>query len=42
MGAGKTPEQWDELTDKWKGAHGNGNGHGPSLSIEVARAVSHA
>jgi DNA (cytosine-5)-methyltransferase 1 len=37
MGAGKTPEAWDEWTEKMKAGHANGNGHGPSLSIEVAR-----
>ena len=37
MGAGKTIEDWDSWTDEMKARHGNGNGHGPSLSIEVAR-----
>jgi hypothetical protein len=37
MGAGKTPEQWDEWTAKMRAKHGNGNGHGPSLSIEAQR-----
>ena len=37
MGAGKTVEAWDTWTDEMKAKHGNGNGHGPSLSIEVAR-----
>jgi DNA (cytosine-5)-methyltransferase 1 len=37
MGAGKTPEQWDEWTARMRAKHGNGNGHGPSLSIEAAR-----
>ena len=39
MGAGKTPEQWDEWTDKMREAHANGNGHGPSLSIEALRLL---
>lgn len=37
MGAGKSVEAWDAWTDEMKAKHGNGNGHGPSLSIEVAR-----
>jgi hypothetical protein len=37
MGAGKTPEQWDEWTAKMRAKHGNGNGHGASLHIEAAR-----
>jgi len=37
MGVGKTVEEWDTWTDEMKAKHGNGNGHGPSLSIEVAR-----
>ena len=37
MGRGKTPEEWDSWTDEMKGRHGNGNGHGPSLAIEIAR-----
>jgi hypothetical protein len=39
MGAGKTVEEWDTWTDEMKAKHGNGNGHGPSLSIEVARLL---
>jgi len=39
MGAGKTVEAWDTWTDEMKAKHGNGNGHGPSLSIEVARLL---
>lgn len=39
MGAGKTPQAWDEWTAKMKAAHGNGNGHGPSLSIEALRLL---
>jgi len=37
MGAGKTPEAWDEWTAKTKEKHQNGNGHGPSLNIEMLR-----
>ena len=39
MGAGKTVEAWDTWTDEMKAKHGNSNGHGPSLSIEVARLL---
>lgn len=43
MGAGKTPEQWDEWTDDLKSrGYGNGNGHGNSLSVEVLRAEGEA
>jgi hypothetical protein len=34
MGAGKTPDEWQELKDKWQ-AKFNNNGHGNSLAIEV-------
>lgn len=37
MGEGKTPDAWDEWTDRMKGRHGNGNGHGKSLAIEAQR-----
>ena len=37
MGAGKTVDDWDAWTDKMRGAHGNGNGHGKSLAIEAQR-----
>lgn len=37
MGEGKTVERWDEWTDAMKERHGNGNGHGKSLSIEAQR-----
>ncbi len=40
MGAGKTVEQWDEWTHRMRDSHRNGNGHGPSLSIELARLAS--
>ena len=39
MGAGKTVEEWDAWTDEMKARHGNSNGHGPSLSIEMARLL---
>ena len=43
MGAGKTPEQWDQWTDDLKArGYGNGNGHGNSLSVEVIRAEGEA
>ena len=34
MGAGKTPDEWDALKEKWQ-AKFNNNGHGNSLSIEA-------
>lgn len=37
MGERKTLEEWDEWTAEMKGRHGNGNGHGRSLSIEARR-----
>ena len=37
MGKAYTPEEWDAWCDKQRAAHGNGNGHGPSLEIEAAR-----
>lgn len=39
MGEGKTVEAWDDWTERMKAAHGNGNGHGPSLSIEMQRLL---
>ena len=39
MGEGKTPEAWDAWTERMKAAHGNGNGHGASLSIEAQRLL---
>lgn len=39
MGEGKTPEAWDAWTAKMQAAHGNGNGHGKSLSIEAQRLL---
>ena len=40
MGAGKTLEWWDEWTATMQAKHGNGNGHGKSLSIEVLRSAT--
>ena len=37
MGKAYTPEERDSWCDKQRAAHGNGNGHGPSLEIEAAR-----
>ena len=39
MGAGKTPEAWDEWTAAMRAKHGNGNGHGKSLEIEAQRLL---
>lgn len=39
MGAGKTVDAWDAWTDRMKSEHGNGNGHGKSLSIEALRLL---
>ena len=39
MGEGKTVEHWDAWTDRMKAEHGNGNGHGKSLSIEAQRLL---
>lgn len=39
MGAAYTPDQWDEWTARMKAAHGNGNGHGPSLAVEALRML---
>ena len=39
MGANHTVESWDSWTDEMKKRHGNGNGHGASLSIEAARLL---
>lgn len=39
MGANKTPEQWDEWTERMRAKHGNGNGHGKSLNVEVQRLL---
>lgn len=37
MGANKTPEQWDEWTERMRAKHGNGNGK--SLNVEVQRLL---
>lgn len=37
MGAGKTVEWWDDWCAHHKAKHGNGNGHGPSLAVEMLR-----
>ena len=39
MGAGKTPQEWDAWTARMQARHGNGNGHGASLSIEALRLL---
>lgn len=39
MGAGKTPQAWDEWTDRMREQHRNGNGHGRSLAIEAQRLL---
>lgn len=39
MGAAYTPETWDEWTAEMKARHNNGNGHGPSLNVEVQRML---
>jgi DNA (cytosine-5)-methyltransferase 1 len=39
MGRAYTPETWDAWTERMKAAHGNGNGHGASLSIEALRML---
>lgn len=40
MGRAYNPQTWDEWTARLKSQHGNGNGHGPSLSIEATRMAS--
>ena len=35
MGANKTPQEWDEWTGAMRDRHGNGNGHGASLTQEA-------
>jgi hypothetical protein len=39
MGAGKTVQAWDDWTGRMQAKHGNGNGHGKSLSIETLRLL---
>jgi DNA (cytosine-5)-methyltransferase 1 len=40
LGRGRTVEEWDRWCDKMRGRHGNGNGHGPSLTIEMQRKLT--
>ena len=42
MGVNKTVEWWDEWVAEKKAQHGNGNGHGNSLAIEVLRSTGAA
>ena len=35
MGSNKTPEEWEAWTEAMRDRHGNGNGHGASLSQEL-------
>lgn len=42
MGVNKTVEWWDEWVAEKKAQHGNGNGHGNSLAIEVLRLTGAA
>ncbi len=37
MGDNKTPEWWDDWVVQKRAQHGNGNGHGPSLAIEMKK-----
>ena len=37
MGASYTPDTWDAWTERMRADHGNGNGHGKSLAVEVQR-----
>ena len=39
MGEGKAVEVWDEWVEDMRARHGNGNGHGKSLNIEVQRLL---
>lgn len=39
MGAAYTPDEWDAWTDRMRAEHGNGNGHGASLSVETLRLL---
>jgi len=39
MGASYTPDEWDAWTATMQAKHGNGNGHGKSLSIEAQRLL---
>ena len=40
MGAGLTVERWDAWTAEMRAKHANGNGHGPSLSVEARRMAA--
>jgi hypothetical protein len=40
MGEGKTVEWWDAWVAEKKAQHGNGNGHGKSLSVEARRLTA--
>lgn len=39
MGERKTVDEWDDWTVAMQARHGNGNGHGRSLSIEARRSL---
>ena len=39
LGNNKTIDEWEAWTDKQRVKHGNGNGHGASLSIEAQRLL---
>ena len=39
MGERKTLDEWDDWTEEMQDRHGNGNGHGRSLSIEARRSM---
>lgn len=39
QGSSKTIEEWDAWTARMRREHGNGDGNGPSLSIEVLRTA---
>lgn len=39
LGNNKTVDEWDAWTDEQRTKHGNGNGHGASLSIEAQKLL---
>lgn len=39
LGNNKTIEEWEAWTDEQRAKHGNGNGHGASLSIEAQKLL---
>lgn len=39
MGGNKTPEEWDDWTDKMRERHNNGAGHGNSLNVEAQKLL---